>query len=107
MASSRHQRITPSRWDLTATRGSFIDGVLVGDNGGVKGVNPTTFNTGTLAAGNHTAELFFADRHQVQAGVTFAPTFQVTSTPEPASLSLFATGLVGVFGAVRRKRKGF
>ncbi len=84
----------------------FVDGVLVGDNGGVKGGSPTTFNTGNLAAGNHTVSLFFADRHQVESGITFDPTFQVTSTPEPASLSLVATGLIGVFGAVRRKRKG-
>ena len=28
----------------------------------------------------------------------------LTVTPEPASIVLFATGLVGVFGAVRRKR---
>jgi hypothetical protein len=29
-----------------------------------------------------------------------------TTTPEPASMTLLATGLAGVFGAVRRKRKG-
>jgi hypothetical protein len=29
----------------------------------------------------------------------------VTSTPEPASMTLLATGLIGIFGAVRRKRQ--
>jgi hypothetical protein len=37
--------------------------------------------------------------------VTFGSTSPVTATPEPASLVLLGTGLVGVFGAVRRKRK--
>ena len=29
----------------------------------------------------------------------------ITSTPEPASMTLLATGLLGIFGAVRRKRQ--
>ena len=83
----------------------FIDGNLVGDNGGIKADLPITFSTGSLAMGSHTVNLFFADRHAVQSGIDFNPEFTVTTTPEPASLSLIATGLVGVFGMVRRRRK--
>ena len=57
-----------------------------------------------LAAGNHTVDLFFADRHQTESGITFDPRFAVTSTPEPASFTLVGTGLAGLFGVVRRKR---
>ena len=83
----------------------FIDGMLVGDNGGIKSGSPTVFNTGSLAAGNHSVDLFFADRHVTESGITFAPEFTVSTIPEPGSMTLVATGLVGVFGMVRRRRK--
>jgi len=65
---------------------------------------PKVFNV----AGNHTLELFFADVQTIQSALTFscAGCEDPTSTvPEPATLALFGTTLVGLGVVIRRHLK--
>jgi hypothetical protein len=49
----------------------------------------------------------FTTAHGDRVDMTFRATFDspVTATPEPASMTLMATGLVGMVGFARRRRK--
>jgi len=56
-------------------------------------------NISSFDVANVTNEVFYDD---AQHGVFAAA--EVTATPEPMSLTLLATGMIGVFGAARRRR---
>lgn len=84
----------------------FLNGALVLDNGGVKALSVATTVDTTLPAGTYVADLFFADRHQVQSGIAFTCEGCLEPIPEPATLLLFGTTLAGLGAVVRRRMKG-
>jgi hypothetical protein len=85
----------------------FVDGSYLGGLGGIHAVGSLApFTTGTLAAGTHTVEIFYADQDEVAASLAVNSNVPVTSpTPEPGSLALLGTGILGLAGTLRRKMK--
>lgn len=81
----------------------YIDGNLVDDNGGVHALTSVPITTSALAAGSHSMDVFFADRHTVQSAIEFSTNVQLTPVPEPGSLLLLGSGLLGLFGTLRRR----
>lgn len=79
----------------------FIDGNLVDDAGGIHSLMSSGDHTVHLAAGTHSIDIFFADRHTHQAGIAFNASPNVhfqdpAPTPEPSSFLLLGTALGGL-----------
>ena len=86
----------------------YVDGKLVLDDGGIKPIDAGITTTFSIT-GSHTLDLFFADVRVEKSGITFScegcadPT---STAPEPATLVLFGTTLVGIGAVIRRHLKG-
>jgi len=78
------------------------------DNGGVKAVSASNTSTTLLGAGIYTLDLFFADRHITESALNFTcdGCDPVSTVPEPATLVLFGSTLVGLGAVVRRRMRG-
>jgi hypothetical protein len=111
MANRAHALNTaPVSFSLAADDHAFlyVDGKLVLDDGGIKPIDAGITTTFSIT-GSHTLDLFFADVRVEKSGITFScegcadPT---STAPEPATLVLFGTTLVGIGAVIRRHLKG-
>lgn len=84
----------------------FIDGVSKVQIGGIHPADSQTYSV-ALGAGSHTFQLFYADRLQSNAQLSFALPNDLTVTapvPEPATWAMMLVGF-GMVGAVARRRR--
>lgn len=89
----------------------FIDNKLALDIGGVHGVVSGTINLddpslGLIADQNYNIDIFFAERHTGESNFRIDTNIAVTRTPipEPATLSLFSLGILGLGAILSRKK---
>ncbi|MGA3071531.1 MAG: PEP-CTERM sorting domain-containing protein [Terracidiphilus sp.] len=84
----------------------YLNGQVVCDDGGVHGVSAVTCTSSVISGNNNTLEVFYVDLDPTGAALEFSVnTADITTsaTPEPGTLALFGTGLLGLAGFVRRK----
>lgn len=99
--------------DYTYSMGSdddswlFIDNELILDLGGVHAMSWDSY-TLSLTQGYHDIDIFFAERHTVESGFQlnfFSDLEPGPAVPEPATMLLLGSGLIGLAGFSRKKFK--
>jgi hypothetical protein len=86
----------------------YVDGVLFGQNPGVHAETSVDFTSPTLGAGNHSIEVFYADRENVAAHLQLTLLSDITinpGVPEPATWAMMLMGFGGLGAAIRSKRR--
>jgi hypothetical protein len=83
----------------------FIDGTYLGGLGGIQAIGGLSpFTSASLGAGWHNVEIFYADQDEVAASLAFNDGgTPISATPEPGSLALLGTGVLGLAGTLRRR----
>ena len=80
----------------------FIDGVLVVDNGAPHSPNIAS-NSVVLSGGVHSLEVQFFECCGGPSGVDLALPAGTSYTPEPSTLAMLGTAVLGIAGTLRRK----
>lgn len=89
----------------------YVDGTLIGGNPGIHALDHVTFSSGTLAAGEHSIEVFYADRAQTGAELSLSLTTPGIDISAPAPVpgaGLFSLAFVVLarFSAKKREIAG-
>jgi hypothetical protein len=85
----------------------FVDGVSALQNGGIHAATTQNANV-NLGAGAHSFVLFYADRQEVDAQLSFSLPANIVITsgvPEPATWAMMVLGFGAMGGALRRRQK--